>query len=79
MEAVTFSIRVLAALGIQAVLLTNGAVFERRVLIDQAGEPLKITLAYTDEPGLPTRLTAHPKPHPRPNPQFHRTPYANRV
>mgnify|MGYP003421926421 FL=1 len=33
----------------------------------------------TDEPGLPTRLTAHPKPHPRPNPQFHRTPYANRV
>ncbi|PND55090.1 hypothetical protein CRM90_24410 [Mycobacterium sp. ENV421] len=28
-----------------------------------------------DEPGLPTRSHAYP----RPNPQFHRTQYANRV
>ncbi len=29
----------------------------------------------TEEPGLPTRMYAHPHP----NPQFHRTRYANRV
>ena len=42
----------------QTVLLTNGGVFEKRVLVASAGEPLKITLTYTDEPGLPAAVIA---------------------
>lgn len=42
----------------QTILLTNGGGFEHRVLIGSASEPLKITLAYTDEPGLPAAAIA---------------------
>lgn len=42
----------------QSVSLTNGGVFEKRILIGSANEPLRITLAYTDEPGLPAALIA---------------------
>ena len=42
----------------QTALLTNGAVFEKRVLVGSANELLKITLAYTDEPGLPAAVIA---------------------
>ena len=42
----------------QTSLLTNGAVFEKHVLVADASEPLKITLAYTDEPGLPAAVIA---------------------
>ncbi len=35
----------------QSALLTNQAVYEKRVLIGSAAEPLRITLAYTDVPG----------------------------
>ena len=42
----------------QTVLLTNGSVFEQRVLIGSADEPLKITLTYTDVPGLPAAVLA---------------------
>ncbi|HWQ93279.1 MAG TPA: S8 family serine peptidase, partial [Clostridia bacterium] len=41
----------------QTVLMTNGQVFERRVLAGFA-EPLKVTLAYTDVPGFPGAVTA---------------------
>jgi hypothetical protein len=42
----------------QRVLLTNGGVFEKRVLIGSATEPFKVTLTYTDEPGLPAAVIA---------------------
>ncbi len=42
----------------QTVLLTNNAVYEQRVLIQDASEPLKITLAYTDVPGNPAAVIA---------------------
>ncbi len=42
----------------QTTLLTNGQVFETRVLIASAEEPLKITLAYTDVPGFPGVIPA---------------------
>ena len=42
----------------QTILLTNGAVFEQRVLIGRAEEPLKVTLTYTDVPGLPAAVIA---------------------
>lgn len=42
----------------QTVLLTNGAVFERRLVFADPAEPLKVTLTYTDEPGLPAALPA---------------------
>ena len=42
----------------QSVLLTNDQVFEQRVLIASAAEPLKITLAYTDVPGSPVTVPA---------------------
>lgn len=42
----------------QAVLLTNNAVYEQRILIRNASEPLKITLAYTDVPGNPAAVIA---------------------
>lgn len=42
----------------QTTLLTNNGVFEKRILIGSSNEPLKITLGYTDEPGLPAALIA---------------------
>ena len=42
----------------QSVLLTNAQVFEQRILIGSADEPLKITLAYTDVPGSPVTVPA---------------------
>src|SRR6478736_2626412 len=42
----------------QTTLLTNGGVFERRILIGSSDAPLKITLAYTDVPGLPAATVA---------------------
>jgi hypothetical protein len=42
----------------QTALLTNGAVFEKRVLIGSADEPLRVTLTYTDVPGLPATVIA---------------------
>ncbi|HYG22305.1 MAG TPA: S8 family serine peptidase [Verrucomicrobiae bacterium] len=42
----------------QTSLLTNGAVFETRVLVGASDEPLKVTLAYTDVPGLPAAAVA---------------------
>jgi subtilisin family serine protease len=42
----------------QTALLTNAAVFERRVLIGNSDEPLKVTLTYTDVPGLPAAVIA---------------------
>lgn len=42
----------------QSILLTNGAVFEKTILIGSSAEPLKITLAYTDVPGLPAAAAA---------------------
>lgn len=37
----------------QAELLTQGGVFERRVLVGSSAQPLKVTLAWTDVPGFP--------------------------
>jgi hypothetical protein len=37
----------------QSVLLTNGGWFERRLVVGSSEEPLKITLTWTDVPGLP--------------------------
>jgi hypothetical protein len=37
----------------QSVLLTNSQVFERRLVVASAGQPLKVTLTYTDVPGFP--------------------------
>jgi hypothetical protein len=42
----------------QSVLLTNDQYFEQRILIANADEPLKITLAYTDVPGSPVTIPA---------------------
>ncbi len=42
----------------QTTLLTNGGAFERHILIGSSAEPLKITLAYTDVPGLPAAAAA---------------------
>lgn len=42
----------------QSVLLTNTQVFEQRVLVGSADEPLKITLTYTDVPGSPVAVPA---------------------
>ncbi|MGC3959533.1 MAG: S8 family serine peptidase [Verrucomicrobiota bacterium] len=42
----------------QTVLLTNDQVFEQRILIANANEPLKITLTYTDVPGTPLTVPA---------------------
>jgi subtilisin family serine protease len=42
----------------QTVLLATGQQFERRVLVGSTAEPLKITLAYTDVPGLPAAIPA---------------------
>ena len=42
----------------QTTLLTNGGVFEKRILVGSSSEPLKITLTYTDVPGLPAAAIA---------------------
>lgn len=42
----------------QTTLLTNGGVFEKRLLVGSSAAPLKITLAYTDVPGLPAATIA---------------------
>lgn len=42
----------------QTALLTNGALFEKRILIGSPGEPLKVTLTYTDVPGNPAAVVA---------------------
>lgn len=42
----------------QSILLTNDQVFEQRILIANADEPLKITLTYTDVPGTPLTVPA---------------------
>lgn len=42
----------------QTILLTNNAVYEKHILIRDASEPLKITLAYTDVPGNPATVIA---------------------
>lgn len=42
----------------QTTLLTNGGVFEKRILVGDSAEPLKITLTYTDVPGLPAAAVA---------------------
>lgn len=42
----------------QTTLLTNGGVFEKRILIGSSDESLKITLTYTDVPGLPAAAIA---------------------
>jgi hypothetical protein len=38
--------------------LTNGGVFERRLVFANPAEPLKVTLTYTDVPGLPAVIPA---------------------
>ena len=42
----------------QTNLLTQGAVWEHRVVVASSDEPLKITLAYTDVPGFPAVIPA---------------------
>lgn len=42
----------------QSVLLTNNQVFEQKLLVAGAAEPLKVTLAYTDVPGFPGAIPA---------------------
>ena len=42
----------------QTVLLTSGQVYEQHALVRNAGQPLKITLAYTDVPGFPGAIPA---------------------
>ncbi len=42
----------------QSVLLTNGQVYSRHALVQGSGQPLKITLAYTDVPGFPGAIPA---------------------
>ncbi|HEX9048392.1 MAG TPA: S8 family serine peptidase, partial [Verrucomicrobiae bacterium] len=37
----------------QTALLTNGALYTQHLFVQAADQPLKITLAYTDEPGFP--------------------------
>ncbi len=38
--------------------LTNGQIFERRILIANPAEALKVTLTYTDVPGFPAAIPA---------------------
>jgi hypothetical protein len=42
----------------QSVLLTSGQVHVQHVLVQSSGQPLKITLAYTDVPGFPGAIPA---------------------
>jgi subtilisin family serine protease len=42
----------------QTTLLTNGQVYTQHIFVRSAGQPLKITLAYTDVPGFPGAIPA---------------------
>lgn len=42
----------------QSALLATGQAYERRVIVAGSKEPLRITLAYTDVPGLPAAIPA---------------------
>jgi hypothetical protein len=42
----------------QTVLLKSGQTYEKRVTVASSTQPLKITLAYTDVPGLPASIPA---------------------
>ncbi|HEV2692227.1 MAG TPA: S8 family serine peptidase [Verrucomicrobiae bacterium] len=42
----------------QTVLLTNGQVYTQHIFVRSAGQPLKVTLAYTDVPGFPGAIPA---------------------
>ncbi len=42
----------------QTTVLTNGQVFEQQVVVATSGQPLKITLTYTDVPGFPAAIPA---------------------
>ncbi|HMP82176.1 MAG TPA: S8 family serine peptidase, partial [Verrucomicrobiota bacterium] len=42
----------------QTVLMTNGQIFERQVLVSSSDEPFKVTLTYTDVPGFPGAIPA---------------------
>ena len=42
----------------QSVLLTNGQSYERRIVVSSFDTPLKITLTYSDVPGLPAAIPA---------------------
>jgi hypothetical protein len=42
----------------QTTLLTSGAIFEKTIVVGSSDEPLKITLTYTDVPGLPAAAVA---------------------
>jgi hypothetical protein len=42
----------------QTTALTNGGVFERRLVVADNAEPLVVTLAYTDVPALPAAIPA---------------------
>jgi subtilisin family serine protease len=42
----------------QSVLLTTGQVYEQRIFSASRGLPLKVTLTYTDVPGLPAAIPA---------------------
>ena len=42
----------------QTTLLTNGQIFTQHIFVRSAGEPLKVTLTYTDVPGFPGAIPA---------------------
>jgi hypothetical protein len=42
----------------QSVLLTNGQVFEKHFVVASPSQPFKVTLTYTDPPGLPAATSA---------------------
>ena len=42
----------------QTNLLTTGHIYERQIIISSADQPFKVTMAYTDYPGLPAVLPA---------------------
>ena len=42
----------------QSTLLTNDQVYERHILVADSGEPLRVTLAYTDVPGFAGAIPA---------------------
>jgi len=42
----------------QEITLTNSQVYESRVVVSTNGQPLKVTLVYTDVPGLPSAAIA---------------------
>jgi subtilisin family serine protease len=42
----------------QTVLLTNSQVYAQHIFVQGSGQPLKITLAYTDVPGFPGAIPA---------------------